>query len=68
MFTSQSFPLDWRQFEESYKLKTGESVWIVQAGWGLEKTEDVRRKLPELNDGHLETFGRNIRIFKMTIN
>jgi hypothetical protein len=42
-------------------------VWVAQAGWGLEHAVDLRTDIPHPNDGHLESFGQNIKIFKTTV-
>jgi hypothetical protein len=68
MFTSQDFPGDWRHLLASYKLISGKTVWVAQAGWGLEHAEDLRSDMPRSNDGNLKSFGQNIKIFKMTVN
>ncbi len=64
MFGADSFPLEWQRFVQAYRPKPGDSVWIIQAGWGADLPEDLRR-YPEFRDLGFEAFGNNIKIFKM---
>ena len=67
MFQADSFPKEWQQFAQSYSLKPGDTVWIVQAGWGVDSPEDWQRHFAEFHDLRFESFGNNIKIFKMTV-
>jgi Dolichyl-phosphate-mannose-protein mannosyltransferase len=66
-FWASNFPDEWRRFVQAYRLKAGETVWIVQSGWGVDLPEDLRRHYAEFNDLRFESFGNNIKIFKMTV-
>ena len=66
-FWGDNFPEEWRRFVLAYGLKPGETVWIVQAGWGIGLPEDLQQHFTEFHDLHFETFGKNIKIFKLTV-
>jgi len=67
MFSSETFPEDWRRIVHDYGLKPGDTVWVFQAGWGIDLPEDLRRNFAEFRDLHFELFGKNIYVFKMTV-
>ena len=52
---------------ETYQLKPGTTVWIFQAGWGVDLSEDLQRQFAEFRDLRIESFGNNIKIFKLTV-
>jgi hypothetical protein len=63
---SDDFPREWQQFAQAYRLEPGDTVWIVQAGWGVDRPQDLRR-LAEFHYLNFDSFGNNIKIFKLTI-
>ncbi len=67
MFRADNFPGEWQRLVQSYALKSGQTVWIVQSGWGIDLPEDLRRHFVEFRDLPFESFGDNIKIFKMTV-
>jgi len=67
MFWADNFPEDWRRFVQAYNLKPGDTVWIFQSGWGVKLPEDLRKHYAEFHDLHFDSFGANIKIFKMTV-
>lgn len=67
MFWADNFTQEWRRLVQIYELKPGDTVWIVQAGWGVGLPEDLRSHFAEFHDLHFESFGKNIKIFKMTV-
>lgn len=67
MFGADNFPREWQRALQSYNLKPGETVWIVQTGWGIDLPEDLQRHYAEFRGLNFESFGRNIQIFKMTV-
>ena len=67
MFRADNFPKEWQRFVQSYNLKPGDTVWIVQAGWEVDLPEDLQRHFAEFHDLRFESFGKNIKIFKMTV-
>ena len=67
MFWAENFPKEWQRAVQSYNLKPGATVWIVQAGWGVDLPEDLRRHFAEFHGLRFEWFGNNIKIFRMTV-
>jgi putative effector of murein hydrolase LrgA (UPF0299 family) len=67
MFWADNFPKEWQRAVQSYNLKPGNTVWIVQTGWGVDLPEDLQRHYAEFRGVNVESFGRNILIFKMTV-
>jgi uncharacterized membrane protein len=66
MFSSDNFIQEWQHFERSYNLNPATTVWIIQAGWGVALPQDLRSHFPEFHDLHSDSFGNNIKIFKLT--
>jgi 4-amino-4-deoxy-L-arabinose transferase-like glycosyltransferase len=67
MLWGDTFPREWQRVVQSYSLKPGDTVWIVQMGWGIFLPEDLRKHFAEFRDLPFESFGNNIKIFKMTV-
>jgi hypothetical protein len=67
MFWADNFPNAWQRVVNAYSLKPGASVWIFQTGWGVDLPEDLQRHFAEFHDLRFESFGNNIKIFKMTV-
>jgi hypothetical protein len=66
-FASASFVREWQRFVDDYALKPGTAVWVFQAGWGVDLPEDLQKSFVEFHELHFESFGKNIKIFKMTV-
>jgi hypothetical protein len=66
-FWASIFPQEWQRFVQAYRLKPGDTVWIVQAGWSVDLPEDLRTHFAEFHDLHFESFGKNIFIFKLIV-
>jgi hypothetical protein len=67
MFWANNFPTEWQRFVQSYDLKPGATVWIVQAGWGVDLPADLQKHFTEFHGLRFESFGNNIKIFRMTV-
>jgi putative effector of murein hydrolase LrgA (UPF0299 family) len=67
MLWGDNFPREWQRVVQSYGLKPGDTVWIVQMGWGIFLPEDLHKHFAEFRDLPFESFGKNIKIFKMTV-
>jgi hypothetical protein len=65
-FTPTIFLDQWSSLVESGYLKSGETVWVVQAGWMVKLDEDLRKDFPEFRDLKTQEFGNNIRFFKLS--
>jgi 4-amino-4-deoxy-L-arabinose transferase-like glycosyltransferase len=67
MFLADSFTQDWQRLIQAYGLKSGDTVWIFQAGWNANLPDDLRKQIAEFHDLQFESFGNNIKIFKMKV-
>jgi hypothetical protein len=67
MLSAHDFPKNWQRLVEAYNLRPGDTVWIVQMGWGIYLPEDLQKQFAEFRDLHFELFGKNIKIFEMTV-
>jgi hypothetical protein len=67
MFGADNFPKEWRRVVQAYNLKPGDTVWIFQTGWEVNLPEDLQRHFAEFHDLRFESFGKNIKIFKLTV-
>ena len=67
MFSANNFPKEWQRFVQSYSLKPGDTVWIAQAGWGVDLPADLQKHFAEFRSLRFESFGKNIKIFKLTV-
>ncbi|HVI08280.1 MAG TPA: glycosyltransferase family 39 protein [Candidatus Binatia bacterium] len=63
--TAQNFPEEWRRFEQTFPLQPGQNVWIFQAGWDTGLPENLRGRYTEFRDLKFESFGNNIKLFKL---
>ena len=66
-FTPPVFLTQWANLVASGCVKSGEAVWVVQAGWMVKLDEDLRKEFPEFHDLMTQTFGNNIRFFKLNV-
>ena len=66
-FWANNFPQEWQRLVHDYKLNPGETIWVVQAGWGVDLPQDLQRQFAEFRDLHFESFGKNVLIFKLTV-
>jgi hypothetical protein len=67
LFDARSFISSWNRLVQTDSLKEGTSVWIFQAGWNVDLAEDLRSHFAEFRNIRVESFGRNIKIFKLTV-
>jgi uncharacterized membrane protein len=67
IFTAENFIPRWDQFQRSVPLKSGQSVWIIQAGWEVNLAHDLQSRDPEFGELNPQSFGRNITIFKLKV-
>ena len=66
-FLANNFPREWQRVVQAYSLKPGDTVWFVQAGWEADLPEDLRTHYAEFRDLRFESFGNNIKMFRMTV-
>jgi Dolichyl-phosphate-mannose-protein mannosyltransferase len=67
IFHASNFPGEWQRFLKAYKPAAGQAIWIVQAGWEIDLPEDLRTHYAQLSNLQFESFGNNIKIFKLTV-
>jgi hypothetical protein len=67
VLTANLFLRRWKEMEDVYGLKTGQSVWIFQAGWDIDLARDLQEKVSEFHDLKTQSFGRNITLFRLTV-
>ncbi len=67
IFTPDNFVGLWERLVQTYRLQPGETVWIFQAGWDADLAENLRNRFAEFHDLQFESFGNNIKLFKMTV-
>ncbi len=48
-------------------MKTGDRLWIVQAGWDIDLARQLRSASPRFRNLKLESFGRNIQMFPVLL-
>jgi len=66
-FFADNFPKHWQDFVQTYNLKTGDTIWVFQAGWGVDLAKPLKNQYAELRDLQYESFGKNIEVFKLTV-
>jgi 4-amino-4-deoxy-L-arabinose transferase-like glycosyltransferase len=66
-FWASNFPQAWQRLVADYKLNAGDTVWIMQAGWGVSLPQDLQRHFAEFRNLQFESFGKNILLFKLTV-
>ena len=67
MFDPDTFQKSWGEMIRTYGLKPGDSAWVVQEGWGIGIGPKLDAAIPEFKDLKIESFGRNIQMFKLTV-
>jgi len=65
VFTAENFGTRWDQLVRSVPLKSGQAVWIMQAGWEVDLARELQSRVPEFHELTPQTFGRNITLFKL---
>jgi len=67
VLTANLFLRRWKEMEDVYGLKTGQTVWVFQAGWDIDLARDLQEKVSEFHDLKTQSFGRNITLFRLTV-
>ncbi len=67
LFTADNFPGEWQHLVRTYHLSPESMVWIVQMGWDIALPEELQNNRAEFHDLHFDSFGNNIKIFKLTV-
>jgi hypothetical protein len=67
IFTAENFLPRWNGLSPSLSLKSGQSVWIIQAGWEVDLLHELQSRVLEFRELHSQSFGKNITIFKLAV-
>jgi hypothetical protein len=67
IFRAENFIPRWNRLLQSVALKSGQSVWVIQAGWEVDLAHDLQSTVPEFRELAPQSFGRNITIFKLKV-
>ena len=67
LFDANSFLSSWNRLVETYHLKAGDSVWVFQAGWKADLSENLQSHYAVFDKLGVESFGSNIKVFKLTV-
>jgi Dolichyl-phosphate-mannose-protein mannosyltransferase len=65
VLTADSFLRRRKELVNAVGLKSGETIWIFQAGWDIALAQELQQKIPEFHDLKTESFGRNISLMKL---
>jgi len=65
-FTPQMFLQQWSNLVRNANFRSGETVWVGQAGWIVDLDDSLRNNFPEFRALHTSAFGRNIKFFPVT--
>lgn len=66
-FEPETFLAKWDEMVRTHGLGPGEAVWVVQTGWDIDLASGLESKFPEFRGLQVQSFGRNIQVFKLTI-
>jgi hypothetical protein len=67
LFDTDNFLSSWKRLMDAYRFKTGDTIWIFQAGWRVNLLEELQNRYDNLHNLPFTMFGRNIVIFKLTV-
>ena len=68
-FTAENFLPSWEQVVRAYRLNSGDSVWVLQAGWRWEDplAYELQIRYPQFRDLKIYSFGHNLTIFQLKV-
>ena len=66
-FTPQNFLDQWNALMRSGQFRAGDGVWVGQAGFNVTLDDELGRESPEFHNLQTQTFGHNIRLFRITV-
>ncbi|MBZ5720690.1 MAG: glycosyltransferase family 39 protein [Acidobacteriia bacterium] len=67
IFEAKSFPDDLQAVQRAYGLPSGSTVWLFQAGWLIDKEEDLHAVLRQYGAGKPQKFGQNILLWPLLL-
>jgi hypothetical protein len=65
-FSAENFLPRWDELSRLFPLKSGQAVWVVQAGWEVYLSHELQNRFPEFRELNPQSFGRNITILRLT--
>ncbi len=66
IFNGENFLPRWDKLLRTVPMKSGQSVWVMQAGWDVDLLHNLQSGAPEFRELKPQSFGKNITIFKVT--
>lgn len=66
-FSGESFPRELERAVQALGLKPGDTIWVFQAGWGIDLPEQLQKNVAEFRDLPFQSFGKNIKAFKLIL-
>jgi hypothetical protein len=66
-FDRQMFSDQWRQLVANASLKSGDQVWVAQAGWIVTLADELKKDDPAFRTLNVTSFGKNIQFFPVTV-
>ncbi len=67
VLTANLFLRRWNEMADAGGLKTGQTVWVFQAGWDIDLAKQLQERVPEFHDLKTQSFGRNIALFRLPV-
>jgi 4-amino-4-deoxy-L-arabinose transferase-like glycosyltransferase len=67
IFHAATFPAELRRVEQTFRLPPGQTLWLFQAGWLIDKEFDFRTELAQFGCPATQDFGRNILVCQITL-
>jgi hypothetical protein len=67
LFEPATFPDWYAEMIRTYGLRPGDTVYVVQEGWGVGIGQKLSAATPEFRNLKIESFGNNIQLFKLTV-
>ncbi|HTF43108.1 MAG TPA: glycosyltransferase family 39 protein [Terriglobales bacterium] len=64
-YTAENFFVRLNEMAQKYGLRSDQTVWIVQVGWDINFTQELKKQYPEFRDLKVQSFGQNISVFKV---
>jgi len=64
-YTAENFFVRLNEMAQKYGLRSDQAVWIVQVGWDINFTQELKKQYPEFRDLKVQSFGQNISVFKV---
>jgi hypothetical protein len=67
LFDTDNFLSSWKRLMDAYRFKTGDTIWIFQAGWRVNLLQELKNRYEDFHNLRFAQFGRNIVIFTLRV-